>query len=123
MAEVKFYRCNHCGNIVVVVKDGKVTPHCCGEKMELIEAGTADAAVEKHVPAVTVADGRAHVAVGEVEHPMLEEHYIEWVAVADGEQISIKYLKPGQKPEATFEAEHGVAYAYCNLHDLWKAEF
>lgn len=125
MAEVKFYRCNHCGNIVAVVKDGGVTPSCCGEPMELLEAGSTDAATEKHVPAVTREDGKLVVRVGEVAHPMLEEHYIEWVALAAEGRTCIKYLKPGDEPKVTFGAccaDGAIVYAYCNLHGLWKAE-
>jgi len=108
MAEVKFYRCNHCGNIVVVVKDAGVTPMCCGEKMELLVAGATDAAVEKHVPVVTVEGEDVTARVGAVDHPMLDVHYIEWIAFADG--------------TFTKTAETGTVYAYCNLHGLWKAD-
>ena len=35
----KFYKCNHCGNVVVKVVDSKVPVVCCGEKMqELVDA-------------------------------------------------------------------------------------
>lgn len=125
MAEVKFYRCNHCGNIVAVVKDGGVTPSCCGEPMELLVAGTSDGAAEKHVPVVTEKNGHYFVRVGEVDHPMVEEHYIEWIAFACDGRVSVKYLKPGDAPAATFggcRGDDGVAYAYCNLHGLWSAE-
>ncbi len=124
MAEVKFYRCNHCGNIVAMVKDAGVVPHCCGEQMELLVAGAVDAAAEKHVPAVRVEGTDVIARVGSVDHPMLAEHYIEWIAFADGTKIGIKYLNPGDDPEATFTmtASTGTVYAYCNLHGLWKAD-
>ena len=115
--EAKFYRCNHCGNLFLVVNDGGVTPICCGEPMQLLVPDSVDAAAEKHVPVT-------HVEVGSVEHPMIEEHYIEWIALANGGRIDIHYLSPGDKPASDFAGtEHGVAYAYCNLHGLWKADF
>ena len=124
MADVKFYRCNHCGNIVVVIKDGGVTPMCCGEKMELLVAGATDGAAEKHVPFVELDGDKVKVRVGEVDHPMIDEHYIEWIAFADGTKTAVKFLNPGDEPEACFvkTAEEGIVYAYCNLHGLWKAE-
>ena len=125
MAEVKFYRCNHCGNIVAVVKDGGVTPSCCGEPMELLVAGSTDAAAEKHVPVVARDGNHIVVSVGEVAHPMTEEHYIEWIALEADGRLEIHYLKPGQTP-ATFFAggvKTGTVYAYCNLHGLWSASF
>ncbi len=125
MAEVKFYRCNHCGNIVVVVKDAGVTPSCCGEPMELLVAGSTDAATEKHVPVVTKDGNHIVVTVGEVAHPMLPEHYIEWVALVTDGKLCLKHLKPGDEPSTKFGAccsEGGTVYAYCNLHGLWKAD-
>lgn len=124
--EVKFYRCNHCGNIVLMVKDAGVPTVCCGEKMELLVPGSVDAAAEKHVPVVSsIYDGHVtHVEVGSVAHPMTEEHSIEWIALACEGRVGVHYLKPGEKPETNFSGvDHGVAYAYCNLHGLWKAEF
>lgn len=122
MTEVKFYRCNHCGNIVVVVLDGKVAPMCCGEKMELLVPGTTDAAAEKHVPAVTVDGDEMIVTVGEVVHPMLDAHYIQFIAFANEKKTVVKYLKPGDEPKALFHETSGTVYEYCNLHGLWKAE-
>lgn len=122
MAEVKFYRCNHCGNIVVVVLDGKVTPSCCGEPMELLVPGTTDGAAEKHVPAVTVEGDEMIVRVGEVEHPMLDAHYIQFIAFANEKKTVVKYFHPGEEPKALFHETHGTVYEYCNLHGLWKAE-
>lgn len=124
--EVKFYRCNHCGNIVLMVKNVGVNPVCCGEKMEPLVPGSVDAAAEKHVPVVTSVHGGhvTHVEVGSVAHPMTEEHSIEWIAVAHDGRVELNYLKPGDAPQGDFlGAEHGTAYAYCNLHGLWAAQF
>lgn len=122
--EVKFYRCNHCGNLVMMVHDAGVNPVCCGEKMELLVPGSVDASVEKHVPVVQVQADGLRVEVGSVAHPMTEEHYIEWIALAAAGRVDIRYLKPGDEPAALFPpAQGGVVYAYCNLHGLWKAEF
>ena len=71
---MKFYVCEHCGSIVEFVKASGVPVMCCGQKMTEIVPGSVDAAVEKHVPAVTVSGNTVKVAVGDVEHPMVEEH-------------------------------------------------
>ncbi len=124
MEQLKAYRCPHCGNVVLVLVDGGVNPVCCGEKMELLTAKTGDAGLEKHCPEV-IKDGETLlVKVGSIPHPMLEEHFINWIAVTDGKTVYLKHLKPGEAPEARFPAlEHGTAYSYCNLHGLWKSEF
>ena len=123
--DLKFYICRHCGNIITKVKDAKVSVMCCGEKMEELIPGTVDAATEKHVPVYEVKDGVVSVKVGSVEHPMLPEHFIEWIAVQTGQGYQLKYLQPGQAPAASFALAQGEqvegVYAYCNLHGLWKA--
>lgn len=123
--ELKFYRCSHCGKIIAVVKESGVPVMCCGQKMEEITPGTTDAAVEKHVPVYSVEANTVKVCVGEVNHPMLEEHYIEFIAVETQNGYQIKYLKAGDEPKAEFALVEGeeikAVYAYCNLHSLWKA--
>lgn len=126
MAQAKFYRCKHCGNIVYVVVDGNVVPSCCGEPMELLSANTTDGATEKHVPVVSRDGSKLVVKVGEVAHPMLPEHYIEFIALETEQGVNLKRLAPGQQPEAHFalpEDQHAVAYEFCNRHGLWKSEF
>nr|WP_316637026.1 desulfoferrodoxin family protein [uncultured Ruminococcus sp.] len=121
---MKFYKCKHCGNIIAVVKASGAPISCCGEKMTEIVPGTTDAAVEKHVPVVEIKDGKVIVTVGEVAHPMAPEHYIEWIAISTDQGNQRKILEPGDKPMACFALCDGenfeAAYAYCNLHGLWK---
>lgn len=122
---MKFYRCEHCGNIVTFLHAVGVPVMCCGQKMTELVPGTTDAALEKHVPAVEVKGGKVYVQVGAVEHPMLPEHYIQWIALETNLGSQIRYLQPGQAPKAEFllvEGEELVAvYEYCNLHGLWKS--
>ena len=122
--EQKFYVCEHCGNMVAVVKASGVPVMCCGQEMTQIIPGTTDAAVEKHVPVYEVKDGKVHVQVGEVEHPMIDAHYIEWISIQTNKGNQRKTLSPNEKPEAVFaiceDETVEAVYAYCNLHGLWK---
>jgi superoxide reductase len=123
--EQKFFICEHCGNIIAFVNNSGVPVVCCGEKMKEIIPGTTDAAVEKHIPVYRVEDGKVFVTVGSVAHPMLPEHYIEWVSLQTKLGNQRKALNPGDKPEVCFSICEGdeveAVYAYCNLHSLWKA--
>ena len=122
---MKFYVCEHCGNIMTLVKDSGVPVMCCGQKMTLLVPGTTDAAVEKHVPVVETQGSAVTVRVGSVEHPMLPEHFIQWIALETNQGSQMKYLQPGQAPQAVFALSEGekveAVYEYCNLHGLWKA--
>jgi superoxide reductase len=123
--EMVFYRCPICGQIVAIVKGTGVPIICCGKPMQKIEAGTSDASVEKHVPVYEVNENTVTVTVGSVEHPMLPEHYIEWIALKTKAGNQRKALKPGDAPKACFAICEGdeveAVYAYCNLHSLWKS--
>ena len=121
----KFYICEKCGNIVEMVNASGVTPHCCGQKMSVLEAGVVEASREKHIPEVSVSDNEVKVVVGSVLHPMAEEHSILWVYLETDKGGQRKNLEVGAAPEVSFllKDEKPIAvYAYCNLHGLWKKE-
>ncbi len=124
--EMRFFKCKVCGQMVAVVKKTGCPVVCCGEPMEEIIAGTTDAAVEKHVPVFEVEGNKVSVTVGAAEHPMIPEHYIEWIALKTKQGNQRKALNPGEPPKACFmicdDDEVEAVYAYCNLHSLWKAE-
>jgi superoxide reductase len=119
MVELKeVYKCEICGNIVEVIHASGGTLVCCGEDMKLMKENADDkAAKEKHVPVIE----EKTVKIGSVAHPMEEKHYIEWIEATseDGETAKV-FLKPGDKPEATFSFKIKSAREYCNLHGLWK---
>lgn len=119
----QLYRCSVCGNIVEVTHTSSGTLVCCGKPMELLEEKTQDQGLEKHVPIVEKTETGIKVKVGSVEHPMLEDHYIEWIEVIDGDKVYRKHLKPGDNPEAEFcvKSEDIIVREYCNLHGLWRA--
>lgn len=123
---MKFYVCKHCGNIITYLNNAGVPVSCCGEKMSELIPGTTDAAVEKHVPAVSVNGNVVTVKVGEVEHPMIDVHYIQWIVLETNQGNLIKNLQPNQPPVATFVLADGeqaiAAYEYCNLHGLWRKD-
>ncbi len=118
------YKCNACGNIVELLTVGGGELVCCGSPMVLMTENTTDAAVEKHVPALTKIDNGWQVNVGSVDHPMTDDHFIEWIELMVGSTVYREFLKPGDKPSAMFPvaADKVSARAYCNLHGLWKAE-
>ena len=122
---MKIYRCDHCGNIITFLHATGVPVMCCGQKMTELVPGTVDAAQEKHVPVVEQNGSSVLVKVGAVGHPMLPEHFIQWIILETNQGCQVKYLQPGQAPEAVFALAEGekvaAAYEYCNLHGLWKA--
>lgn len=121
---MKFYVCKHCGNVISYVNKSGVQVVCCGDKMEELIPNTTDAANEKHVPVIKVEGQKVTVTVGSVEHPMVPEHYITWIALETQQGNQRKELKPGEKPQAEFEICEGdkviAAYEYCSIHGLWK---
>ena len=112
-------------SMVVKINRGGCTPSCCGEPMSEVRANDTDGAKEKHVPDVAVEDGVVKVKVGSVEHPMLDAHYITFIALETEKGVQCKFLEPGQAPAADFtlvDDKAVTAYEYCNLHGLWKKD-
>lgn len=122
--KAKFIFCKRCGKMLAVVKDAKPVISCCGEKMDELIPGTTEAATEKHIPVYKVNGNTVDVVVGEVEHPMVENHYIEWIAISTKQGGQIKFLRPKEEPKATFALADGdeleEVFAYCNIHGLWN---
>ena len=125
VVKLQVYKCEICGNMVEVLSACGGTLTCCGKPMTLLNENTVDAAVEKHIPVYEEKDGELLVKVGEVEHPMLAEHFIQWVEVItkDG-HVSRQDLNPGEKPVAKFKVNGDVdrVREYCNLHGLWSTK-
>ncbi len=123
--EQKFYICKHCGNIIGLINNAGVPLVCCGEKMTELVPNTTDAATEKHVPVIKTEGSKVTVEIGSVAHPMTEQHHIAWVYIQTEKGGQRKELVPGEKPSAEFilteDDKLESAYAYCNLHGLWKA--
>lgn len=123
---MKFYVCNHCGNIVGKVVDKGVPLVCCGEKMAELVPGSVEAATEKHIPVASLNGNLVEVVVGSVAHPMLDNHYIDWIYLETEEGGQKKVLTPGSEPKVVFALaptdKAKAVYAHCNLHGLWMAE-
>ena len=123
---MKIYRCNKCGNILVVANDGNVIPNCCGGEMELLKANETDGTIEKHVPVVECDDEKVKIKVGEDEHPMKDDHYIQMIMLETGEGYYLKFLTSKDKPQAYFKVCKNekpiAAYEYCNIHSLFKKD-
>ena len=121
-----FYRCEICGNLIGMITNSGVVPECCGQAMTELSANTTDASHEKHVPVVEIQGNDVKVMVGEAAHPMMPEHFIEWIFLQTTQGGHRRSLSPGDAPEAHFvlgpDEKATVAYDYCNLHGLWKKE-
>ena len=122
---MKVVVCTKCGKMAEILKDSACPTKCCGEPMEELVPGSTDGAREKHVPVVEIAGNTVTVSVGSAAHPMLDAHYIGWIALETSQGLQRKVLQPGDEPKAVFALAEGetpvAAYEYCNLHGLWTA--
>jgi superoxide reductase len=124
MSNTKFYVCKTCGNLVGLIHSAGPKLSCCGKEMSPLIPGETEASTEKHLPVVLVESNRVTVRVGEVDHPMTKEHLIDWVYLETTRGGMRANLSAEGAPEAVFTLAEGeratCAYAYCNLHGLWK---
>ena len=120
---IQVYKCDICGNIVEVLHSGVGQLVCCGQPMRLLEEQMEEKGNEKHLPVVEESGDMVKVKVGSIQHPMEENHYIEWIEIVTDDQVLRKFLKPGEKPEAKFKVGKILqAREYCNIHGLWATK-
>mgnify|MGYP003342223431 CR=1 FL=1 len=124
---INFYKCNHCGNIVMFLESSGVIPVCCGDEMTLMKCGVSDGAAEKHVPVISTNGDRVIVTVGETAHPMTGDHHIDWIVLETNKGMHLTYLSlMSGTADAGFTLQKGekviAAYEHCNLHGLWMRE-
>lgn len=124
--EIKFYRCNVCGNVVIKTIDSGVDVVCCGEEMEELVPLTMDQGMEKHVPVWEREDDcTLKVQVGKEMHPMMPAHFIQFICLETEHGGQIVYLTSQDKPQALFcccKDKPKAVYEYCNVHGLWKTD-
>lgn len=119
----EIYKCNSCGNVVEVVHLGVGELVCCGQPMvKMDEKSQEEGLTEKHLPLAEADGQKIKVKIGAVPHPMVAEHFIEWIEIETANECLLKFLKPGDKPETEFELSEAnfQVRAYCNIHGLWK---
>lgn len=126
MENKKFYKCNICGNVIEKIIDSGVPVVCCGQKMDALKLETEDTHYEKHKPVVTVDGNKVKVVVGSTEHPMVPEHFIDWIYLETIKGSQKKVLSHSDKPVVEFilsEKDQPLAvYSNCNIHGLWYVE-
>lgn len=123
--DLRFFICCRCGSIVTFLREPlRACPCCCQQLRELIP-NSSGANPEVHIPVFQQEGNQIAVQVGRKPHPMIPEHYIQWVALLTRNGSQIRHLRPGDPPRACFPICPGdeveAVYAYCNLHCLWKS--
>jgi len=122
---MNIFYCKHCKRIVYTYFGGG-TLTCCGEEMTLLQPKSKDVGNEKHLPVVEkLTEDQIKVTVGSILHPMLPEHFIQWIFVAQDHTFQIRTFEPGMEPVATFAVvpdQDIKVYEFCNLHGLWLTE-
>lgn len=129
----RFYVCEICGNLISMIDDSGVVPHCCNVQMTELTQQTEDMGQEKHVP-VLMHDGvkleigecsyrLITIKIGDEPHPMTREHHIKWIVVETTSGCYRLKLDPLGPPEAHLWLKKTdkirAVYAYCNIHGLW----
>lgn len=122
---MRIFKCPICGNLIEVINDGGGTLVCCGQEMEEQTINANETVFEKHIPSIIKDGNLVKVQVGSTIHPMISEHYIEWITLVDETGSYRKTMSPNEDPIVEFEtaSEHFTVYAYCNIHGFYKKEY
>jgi superoxide reductase len=122
----EIYRCKVCGNIIQVLHPDVGELVCSGVPMELVTIQTGGTGEEKHVPVLEKTSEGVKVQVGEIPHPMEENHCIEWVELVADDMVFLRFLEPDDQPLAEFpvdldQVQEISVRQYCSVHGLWKS--
>ena len=119
---MKFYQDKVDGSILFLF----TPPEKVSESYVEVSPCTVDASVEKHLPVAAVEGSKICVEVGSVAHPMSDAHYLQWIVLETDNGFQTVRLSPADLPKAEFIVADNVkpisAFAYCNLHGLWKTD-
>lgn len=120
---IKFqiYKCNICGNLVLILEEGDGNLICCGKEMELMSIQyDSDEIGEKHKPKTEYRDNKKFINV--IGHPMTKEHYIQFIAsfTIDKKELQLRYFDPENIPEMDVKLDGEInSVEFCNIHHLW----
>lgn len=126
----QYYICEICGNEIEMINDSGQIPVCCGKEMKLVKPNSTDGDIEKHIPSCKIKPEQVKIQIGEMPHPMGDDHYIKWIALETVDENGQKgyyrkELKPNCDPEITFHlCKHEkpvLVTSYCSIHGLWYA--
>ncbi|SFP40632.1 Desulfoferrodoxin, superoxide reductase-like (SORL) domain [Oscillibacter sp. PC13] len=114
MKRVKFYVCPDCGNILTATGGGEL--HCCGRKLEPLEARPAD---EDHAMTVQEIEEDWYITF---PHPMRKEHFIRFAAYAATDRVLLVRLYPEQGSELRIPQLRGGGKLYlcCSRDGLFE---
>ena len=78
----------------------------------------AEAVDEHHLIMVETIDNEYSITM---QHPMSKEHYVSFIAYVTSGTVEIVKLYPEQEVFVRFRKKgHGILYAYCNRHGLYR---
>lgn len=113
MKKMHFYICPICGNVTMSVGQGVFA--CCGINLYEAEPEKCD---ENHQLTVETIDNEYHVSMN---HPMSKTHYIFFIAYVTSNSCEMIKLYPEQDISIRFRKKgHGMLYAYCNKHGMFR---
>lgn len=113
MMNSKFYVCPICGNIIHTMGENLIS--CCGITLPILETELED---EKHKINVEIIENEYFISIN---HPMIKEHYISFIAYITNDRCELLKLYPEQNAEVRFlNRGKGIIYAYCNKDGLIK---
>ena len=113
MKKIQFYVCPICGNVITAVGEGHFS--CCGITLPKQESESID---EEHSVFIETIDDEYSITM---QHSMSKEHYVSFIAYVTSGSVEIIKLYPEQDISVRFRKKgHGILYAYCNRHGLFR---
>ncbi|MBS7301066.1 MAG: XRE family transcriptional regulator, partial [Eubacteriales bacterium] len=112
LRKTRFFVCPACGNLILATDEADIC--CCGQRLKPLKAQKPDA---EHTLTIEKNDGEWYITAA---HPMQREHAIAFVALLNGDTLTIKRLYPEWNLEARLPyLAHGTFLWYCTRDGLF----
>jgi len=118
------YKCHVCNNVVEVCHEGYGEMICCDKQMEYLPEHTPDVQNAHFAHVEKISDIEHKITFN---HPMTQEHYIEFVELIskDFKHVKRKHFAWDEPLEMNIKCDCKSGFdvrLYCNRDGVWKTE-
>lgn len=112
LRRTRFFVCPTCGNLIMATDGAEIC--CCGQRLKPLQPQKPDA---EHALTLEKNDGEWYITAA---HPMQREHAIAFIALLNGDTLTLKRLYPEWSAEARLPyLAHGTLLWYCTRDGLY----
>lgn len=120
---MKFYMCSKCNQMYFSEDKASDNLVCCEEKVEELVPIEIGDVLDHHGIVIRKTGNFVNISIND-KHPMIETHFIKFIALQTNEGFQYKELDYLKERKTTFILSNTETiiqiYTYCNIHMLFR---